>query len=201
MSKKAILIGLVVFVVIVSWNSILLLIWQNPNGPGAENVAYAEPQLWQDIKKTSVENQDDSGFNPEFDESLTAVDGERVELPGVGFLLTSGVQENEQGEQEVVEFLLLPGEGGVAWCCGLTPIPKVEYSVVVQCSGDPFQLSRFDHGSSAVFVNVEGTFRLQKENSMNSLYTLEDVSIEFIDMEDVVPPNVMNQCLNEPMIQ
>ncbi|MEM9412098.1 MAG: hypothetical protein AAGA30_13355, partial [Planctomycetota bacterium] len=92
-------------------------------------------------------------------------------------------------------------DGGVAWCCGLSPIPNFEFSVVVDCPGTPFLASKTDPKSSAVFVTVEGTLRLQKENKMNSLFTLEDTHIEFVDIEDVAPPNVLNQCLQKPLIQ
>ncbi len=49
-------------------------------------------------------------------------------------------------------------------------------------------------------MSVEGILRLQKDNSISSLYTLEDVAIEFIDMKDVLPPDVKNLCLDQPMI-
>lgn len=209
MNKQAVAIGVAVAVT-AAWNSWLFVgwkhanvltnrTWQGPSNSGDE-VMTAEPKLWLDIKKTSVGATSDGRLDLTFDESLVAVDGKRVELPGVGFLMSSGLRENEQGEEEVTEFLLLPGDGGVAWCCGLTPIPNQEFTVLVECRDAPFLASEVDPRSPAFFVNVEGILRLQKDNSINSLYTLEDVAIEFIDMKEVLPPNVMNMCLNQPMV-
>lgn len=211
MNRQAINTGVMAIALIAVWNSWLFVDWKNANVPrnsvwqNAPNnivntVKPLEPKLWQDIKKTSVNETPDGRFQPTFDEAVAAADGKRVKLPGVGFLLSSGLRENEQGEGEVTEFILLPGDGGVAWCCGLTPIPNHEFSVLVECPDAPFLASKVDPRSPAFFVSVEGILRLQKDNSINSLYTLEDVAIEFIDMKDVLPPNVMNVCLNQPMI-
>ena len=202
MKKKTIVIGIMTFVLITAWNIWQFSDWRNMNSPrsNGETVEKPEPTLWLDIKKTSMDKTPDGGFEPKFDESVTAADGTRVKLPGVGFLLNSGVRKNDKGENEVTEFLLLPGNGGVAWCCGLTPIPNFEFSVLVECPDTPFLTSKAAPKSSAVFVSVEGILRLQKKNSIDTLYTLEDVLIEFIDMKDVLPPNVRNLCLDQPMI-
>lgn len=210
MKKQQIIIGMMAAVLITAWNSRLFVDWKNgslpnnsatqaPSKSTGDTVETPEPQLWLDIKKTTVDEAAD-GAEPRFDASVVAADGTRVKLPGVGFLLSSGLRENEEGKEEVTEFLLLPGDGGVAWCCGLTPIPRFEFSVLVECPDAPFLASKSDPKSSALFVSVEGILRLQKDNSINSLYTLEDVAIEFIDIRDVLPPNVMNMCLNQPMM-
>ncbi|MEM8670107.1 MAG: hypothetical protein AAGG48_21445 [Planctomycetota bacterium] len=207
--KQAIFTGILALVMITIWNSWLFMDWKIKNAPGSSvwldspnnvsnSVSRPEAQLWKDIKRTIVWENPSGGFEPQFAPSVLNAEGSRVELPGVGFLLSSGLR-NEGDEEEVTEFLLLPGDGGVAWCCGLTPIPNHEFSVLVQCPDSPFLTARIDPQSPGFFVNVKGTLRLQKENSINSLYTLDDVEIQFIDIEDVLPPNVMNLCLNQPM--
>lgn len=207
MNRKTVLTGILTITIIAVWNSKLFLDWKNfkmgrlSATPTATTENLNEPQLWRDIKKTSVEENQDGEFEPRFDPSVLAVEGQRVALPGVGFLLSSGLSDNKDGKEEVTEFLLLPGDGGVAWCCGLTPIPNHEFSVLVDCGESPLLASRVDPKTPGFFVNVEGTLRLQTDNSINSLYTLEDVAIEFIEMKDVLPPNVMNLCLNQPMAQ
>ncbi len=200
MKRQQIVIGIIAAVLILAWNSWLIVDRQNPPKKNSNTVKRADSELWLHIKKTSLDETPDGGLEPTFDESVVAADGKQVSLSGVGFLLTSGVSTNEKGAEEVTEFLLLPGNGGVAWCCGLTAIPHIEYSVLVECPDAPFLMSKVDPKSSAVFVSVQGILRLQKDNSIDSLYTLEDVSIEFIDMVDVLPPNVMNLCLDQPMI-
>ncbi len=195
MRRQEVVTGVAAVVLIVAWNGWYLWGWNGPNGE--ESI---EPKLWRDIKKTSLVENADGGVTPQFDESVAATDGTRVELPGVGFVLASGVRENEEGDREVTEFLLLPAEEGVAWCCGLAAMPRTEFSVLVECPNAPFPVSKVDRKSSAVFVNVEGVLRLEKENSLGALYTLEDVAIEFVDVEDVMPPNVRNRCLNQPML-
>ncbi|HBE70039.1 MAG TPA: hypothetical protein DDW52_17980 [Planctomycetaceae bacterium] len=210
MKSQAIIIGILLFGFVASWNSLLFLDWKSARVPSkgdplsslqaVNSTAKPEPQLWMDIKKTTVEEDPNGGFKTTYDGAVAAVEGQRVELPGVGFLLTSGIKQNAEGDEEVTEFLLVPGNGGVAWCCGLTPISRFEFSVLVDCSTSPFSRSQVDPRSSAMFVNVEGTLRLQKENSINALYTLEEATVEFIDLADVVPPNVVNMCLNQPMV-
>jgi len=117
------------------------------------------------------------------------------------FFYGGGLHKSDvpQFEEEVTEFLLLPSDGGVAWCCGLSPIAKQEYSVLVDCRDAPFSPSNIDLKNPAFFVNVSGILCLQKENTLNALFTLEDVKLEFIEIEDVLPPNVMNLCLNQQM--
>lgn len=68
-----------------------------------------------------------------FVEFVVVVKGKWVKLMGVGFLLLLGICENEIGEEEVIEFFLLFGNGGVVWCCGFILIFYVEFSVVVEC--------------------------------------------------------------------
>jgi hypothetical protein len=195
------LIGIAAFALIVSWNSLLFLDWMNPNGLSSANTASApEAKLWQDIKKTIADETKDRGLVPTFDQSVIASENAAVELRGVGFLLKSGVNQNSQGEKTVSEFMLLPGHGGVAWCCGLTPIAELKYSVLVECKS-PFPIEKADPLSSSVFVNVKGRLRLNKVNSIDAFYTIEDAEIEFLDIQDVLPLNVMNQCLNQPMVQ
>ncbi|MEO1528395.1 MAG: hypothetical protein AAFX06_23480 [Planctomycetota bacterium] len=212
MNRKAITTGILTVGMIVLWNGWLLIDWRSSHPPISESwqappqdidvsvTTSTEPKLWKDIKKTAVSETIDGGFEPLFDESVAALEGTRVELPGVGFILTSGIRENEDGKKEVAEFLLLPGDGGVAWCCGLSAIPYAELSVLVQCPNAPFPRSSADPKSSTVFVSVEGTLRLMKENRYNAFYTLEDASVEFIDAWEVMPPNVKNLCLDQPMV-
>ncbi len=209
MKIQSIAFGIMAIGVIATWNSWLFVewnsastknTWQNPPNNIGNTVTTPEPKLWVDIKKTSVEETPDGGFEPKFDESVVAAEGKQVELPGVGFLLSSGLRENEKGEEEVTEFLLLPGDGGVAWCCGLSAIPHAEISVLVECPDSPFLKSKADPKSSTVFVKVKGTLRLMKKSKYNAFYTLEDAAIEFIDLEDVMPTSVMNACLNRPMV-
>lgn len=180
----------------------MLLDWKNTGRSGRDRnfVGSPESALWKNIKKTTLEDTD-GGLVPKFDSSVVALNGKRIELQGVGFLLKSGVRDTDRGEKEILEFMLLPGHGGVAWCCGLTAIPDIRYSVLVECPDTPFPIAKVDPSNSSVFVNVAGTLRLQKPNSIESLYTLEEASIEFVGIEDVLPPNVMNQCLNQPMLQ
>ncbi|MEM6692532.1 MAG: hypothetical protein AAF664_24090 [Planctomycetota bacterium] len=210
MRIRPIIAGVAVFAIITSWNGLALLdsnkfgiagrsTWQDSQQDVAKASLSNEPELWREIKKTSVEDTDDGGFKATFKDSVLAVDGKRVELPGVGFLINSGIQENQKGEKEVTEFLLLPGDGGVAWCCGLTPIPNFEFSILVECPDAPFLASIVDPGNPAIFVNIAGILQLEHENSIGALYTMKDVSIEFIDMKEVMPPNVLNLCLNKPM--
>lgn len=216
MSRKTILTAALTILMIVIWNGWILLDWNSrtaaPVGDGETNpfstglvasstINSQEPQLWQDIKKTIVNESPEIGFDPQFDESVLALDGKEVELPGVGFLLSSGLRESfdGDGEEEVTEFLLLPSHGGVAWCCGLSPIAHHEFSVLVDCHDAPFSAADIDPRSPAFFVNVNGTLRLQQDNTLNALYTLENVSIEFIDIEDILPENVMNLCRNQRM--
>ncbi|MEM1063217.1 MAG: hypothetical protein AAF532_15905 [Planctomycetota bacterium] len=210
MKRLDIPIGLIIFVLISLWNSRLLTAWMNPTLPSngawqspadSGTAEIPEPQLWRDIKDTSFEEESGGELIPEFHESVLAADGRRVELPGVGMLLKSGVRENDRGEDEVTEFLLLPGNEGVAWCCGLTPIPRRQFSVLVECNDAPFPASKADPKNSVVFVSVTGIFRLQKENYIKSFFTLEDAEIEFVDIKNIVPPNVMNMCRNEPMFR
>ncbi|MEL6896932.1 MAG: hypothetical protein AAFP90_12565 [Planctomycetota bacterium] len=197
-------------VIIVVWNGYLYLQWNRTSGlsggpwqPDAKDVGIVidpnEPQLWQDIKKTLIEEDPEVGFRLQFDDSLMAIDGQEVELPGVGFLISSGLREDENGEDEVTEFLLLPGHGGVAWCCGLSPIAHHEFSVLVDCHDYPFSASGIDPKSPAFFVNVRGTMRLERDNTLNALYTLENVNLQFIDIESVLPADVMNLCQNRRM--
>jgi hypothetical protein len=208
--RQAIGIAVLAVTLIVIWNASLFLDWQKQNSTWSggmqitgNTLAYTantqEPELWQAIKRTTMNEGTDNGFDPQFDESVLALDGKQVELPGVGFLLSSGLGNNEQGEEEVTEFLLLPSDGGVAWCCGLSPIAKQEFSVLVDCSGAPFSPSNIDTKNPAFFVKVEGVLCLQKENTLNALYTLENARVEFIEIEDVLPPNVMNLCRNQQM--
>lgn len=207
MKRQEIIIGILAVSLIMIWNSWQFLESKNWNAlsnnafldPSKNMAKASEPKLWQDIKKTSLAETSDGVFEPMFDESVSSANGTRVKLPGVGFLLSSGRHYNEIGEEEVTEFLLLPADGGVAWCCGLKPIARFEYSVLVECADASFLASETDAKSAAIFVSVEGILRLQKDNSINSLYTLEDVEIEFISLEDVAPPNVTNLCRNQPL--
>jgi len=188
MRRQEIVIGFFAVAMIALWNDQIFLNWKSKNnlwsdakattvesplGNSVSSAGALEPKLWRDIKKTSVSVTPDGKFQPTFDESVLAENGKRVELTGVGFLLSSGLRKNERGEEEVTEFLLLPAEGGVAWCCGLTPISKHEFSVLVACPDNPFSASEIDPRSPAFFAKVEGTLRLEKENSINALYTLE----------------------------
>ncbi|MEL6109230.1 MAG: hypothetical protein AAFU85_24750 [Planctomycetota bacterium] len=210
MKRQTIITGVLTIIMIVIWNSMLFLdwsktsspflpAWQNSAGDVLNTVNTSEPQLWQDIKKTVVKQSPDTGFDPQFDPAVISIEGTQVELPGVGFLLSSGLGENAEGEEEVSEFLLLPSYGGVAWCCGLSPIAKHEFSVLVDCHDHPFPASKVDPRSPAFFVNVKGTLQLEQENTLNALYTLEDVTIDFVDIEEILPPNVKNLCLDRPM--
>ncbi|MEM9826390.1 MAG: hypothetical protein AAF958_07360 [Planctomycetota bacterium] len=210
MSRRTILTAVLTVIMIAIWNARLFLDWNRgraaiqpawqSSSPVAMQTSSTEPELWREIKKTVVEEDPEIGFVPTFSQAVYAAHGNRVELPGVGFILSSGVQENEAGEEWITEFLLLPSHGGVAWCCGLTPIPNHEFSVLVECANVPSLPKKIDPKQTAFFVNVEGTLRLEKENSINSLYTLENVEIEFLEMKDVLPPNVLNLCLNQPMV-
>lgn len=214
MKKPVLIVGGLVVTTITIWNSWLFFDWKNKNslwfaslrnpvsgfmskvsGEGTQ-----ESQLWQDIKKTAIGESPEGTFEPIFHESVLAADGTRVELTGVGFLLSSGLHINEENEEVVTEFLLLPAEGGVAWCCGLTPISKHEFSVLVDCADNPFSASKFDPKNPSFFVRVDGTLRLERENTINALYTLEDIAIDFLDIQDVLPPNVINICLDQPML-
>ncbi|MBM3964537.1 MAG: hypothetical protein FJ308_05640 [Planctomycetes bacterium] len=210
MSRKTAITAILAFAMIAIWNFQLFIDWRN--GIASVNSAWRssvvndaaavsaeEPQLWQEIKKTVVEVDPEIGFVPTFAPAIEAAEGKRIELPGVGFLLSSGLLEDEHGEEQITNFLLLPSHGGVAWCCGLAPIPNHKFSVLVECENVTDLLSKIDPQSKAFFVTVEGTLRLQKENSINSLYTLEDAAITFMEMREVLPPNVMNLCLNQPM--
>ena len=208
--RQVIATAILTIAMIVIWNGYLFLDWQKTPGPSssvwqpdANSVAVSidpkEPKLWQDIKKTVVGESSDGGFDPQFDDSVIAVDCQEVELPGVGFLLSSGLHEDANGEEKVTEFLLLPSHGGVAWCCGLSPISHHEFSVLVDCHDTPFSASGIDRRSPAFFVNVRGVLRLERENTLNALYTLEDVNLEFLGIEDVLPADVMNLCLNRRM--
>lgn len=210
MSRKTVLTVILTLAMIIIWNFQLFRDWNNGSATvnpawqpsPAKNLAAVsttEPKLWQEIKKTILENDTDTGFMATFSPTIEAAANERIELPGVGFLLTSGLHKDENGEERITEFLLLPSHGGVAWCCGLAPIPNHEFSVLVDCRNVTDLPSMIDPQSKAFFVSVEGTLRLQKENSINSLYTLEDVAIKFLTMADILPPNVMNICLNQPM--
>ncbi len=125
MSKKSIVTVVMAIAMVATWNSWLFVDLKNTNVPtnnacqdpsknNGNTVQTTEPKLWLDIKRTSVDETPDGSFEPTFDESVAAAEGKRVELPGVGFLLSSGMRENEKGEEEVTEFLLLPGNGGVA---------------------------------------------------------------------------------------
>ncbi|MEM6470494.1 MAG: hypothetical protein AAF802_13140 [Planctomycetota bacterium] len=212
MSRQAVKTVVLAIAMIVVWNVWVYFDWKrsgaSPDGVlgNAADIRGAaagnpEPQLWKDIKMTSVKETSEGTFEPTFAKSVRAAEGERVVLPGVGFFLSSGLQEDENGNEEVSEFLLLPAAGGVAWCCGLTPIPNHEFSVLVDCGDEPFSPDNMDPKNPSFFVRVEGVLRLQKPNSINSLYTLEDVQINFIGMEDVIPPNVMNLCLEKPMLR
>lgn len=215
MTKRTVMTVIFAMAMIVAWNGWLLLDWAKvnvtssgswsnapgePAESGANTGTQEQTKLWQEIKKTVVTKSADSTYEPEFTEYVTESAGKRVELPGVGFLLSSGLRDTEDGEEEVTEFLLMPGDGGVAWCCGLSPIPRLEFSVFVECKNTPFSAEAIDPKSPAFFVNVQGTLRLRKDNPIQSLYTLEDVDIEFLEVQDVLPPNVMNQCLNKPML-
>lgn len=211
MNRQATVVGVLAVAVIAIWNSWVFLDWSSKDASGNQawwsppqdivnSPSKQEPQLWLDIKKTLVAETPDGGTDPEFDEAVLAAEGKPVELPGVGFLLSSGLEENGQGDKVVTEFLLLPGNGGVALCCGLAPIPKYEFSVLVECPNAPFRYTKTDPKTSAMFVRVVGVLRLRKDNSISSLYTLEDASIEFIDIEEVLPPNTKNLCLDRPMV-
>ena len=208
--SQVILTGFLAVTISVIWNGALFVDWQKTSAPwnvawrsGANNrvktIDSQEPVLWQAIKKTVVNESPDSGFDPQFDDAVIALNGKVVELPGVGFLLSSGLGETEKGEEEVTEFLLLPSHGGVAWCCGLSPIANHEFSVLVDCHNAPFSPSKIDPKNPAFFVNVRGTLRLQQSNTLNALYTLDDATIEFIDVQDILPLNVKNLCLNQPL--
>ncbi len=207
MKSQTVALGIMVAGVVVTWNAWLFVKWTR--GKGVENGwqgltssvgnAVPEHKLWRDIKKTTVEETANGGFEPQFDDAVKAVEGTRVELPGVGFLLKSGIRPNENGEGEVTEFLLLPGDGGVAWCCGLSATPFAEISVLVQCPNDTFLESEADAKSLTVFVNAKGTLRLMKETKYNAFYTLENSEIEFINVKEIMPADVMNACLNQPM--
>lgn len=208
--RQLVITAVLTIAMIVIWNGYLFLDWQKTaglsnqtwqpvSGDVSSTIDPQEPELWQAIKKTVVNESSEDGFDPQFDEAVIAVDGKEVELPGVGFFLSSGLQENEEGEEEVTEFLLLPSHGGVAWCCGLSPIAHHEFSVLVDCRDTPFSPSHLDPKNPAFFVNVRGVLRLERENTLNALYTLEEVEIEFIDIEDVLPSDVMNLCLNRRM--
>ncbi|MEM6365191.1 MAG: hypothetical protein AAF745_12245 [Planctomycetota bacterium] len=210
MSRKTALTAMLTLAMIAIWNFQLFMDWKN--GIASVNPAWrsstvkdvaaaaaAEPKLWQEIKKTVIKEDPETGFIPTFSPTILAAKGERIELPGVGFLLSSGLHQDETGKETITEFLLLPSHEGVAWCCGLAPIPNHEFSVLVDCENVPDLPSKIDPQSKAFFVSVEGTLHLQKDNSINSLYTLDHVAIEFLEMEDVLPPNVINLCLNQPM--
>ncbi|MEM9367159.1 MAG: hypothetical protein AAGD07_14295 [Planctomycetota bacterium] len=210
MSRKTTITVILTLAMITVWNFQLFMDWKNgittvnpawrsSSMQEAVAVSATEPKLWQEIKKTIVEEDPQTGFVPKFAPTIQAAEDNRVELPGVGFLLSSGLHEDETGVEKITEFLLLPSHGGVAWCCGLAPIPNHEFSVLVECENVTDLPSKIDPRRKAFFVSVEGTLRLQKDNSIQALYTLEDVAITFLAMEDVVPPNVMNRCLNQPM--
>ena len=80
---------------------------------------------------------------------------------------------------------------------GTDPEARVQRpSRLQECDG---LASRIDQNSKAFFVSVQGTLRLEKDNKINSLYTLEDVAIKFLKMADLTPPNVLNACLNKPI--
>ena len=210
MSRKTLTTATLTLAMIAIWNFQLFKDWKN--GAATVNTAWrpspaktvaavsaTEPELWREIKKTVLDNDTDVGFNATFSPTIKAVANKSIELPGVGFLLSSGLHQDENGNERISEFLLLPSRDGVAWCCGLAPIPKHEFSVLVDCKNVPDLPSRIDQDSKAFFVSVKGTLRLEKDNNINSLYTLEDVAIKFLKMADVAPPNVLNACLNKPM--
>ena len=215
MKMRNLAIGVIVFATVTAWNSRILKDWMDGNGlntSAAWNdpfnsgnlVKPMDPELaiidWQAIRNTVVTESDDGGFSLEFDKLVSAAEGKRVGLRGVGFVLRSGLSRNENGEDEVKEFLLLPGDGGVAWCCGLSAIPRAEFSVLVECPNASFPESKANPKSSSFFVQAEGILRLSKKTRYNAFYTLEDADVEFIDIRAVLPPGVMNPCLNQPMI-
>ena len=48
--------------------------------------------------------------------------------------------------------------------------------------------------------NMSSIFQHSKKTKYNAFYTLEDAVIEFIDIRDVMPPDVQNLCRKQPMI-
>ena len=138
MSRKTVLTVILTLAMIIIWNFQLFRDWNkgsatvNPawQPSPAKNLAAVsttEPKLWQEIKKTILENDTDTGFMAPFSPTIEAAANERIELPGVGFLLTSGLHKDENGEERITEFLLLPSHGGVAWCwLSTNPEPRIQ---------------------------------------------------------------------------
>jgi hypothetical protein len=126
-----------------------------PPQPGIENVS------WSIVEKTTVHNG-----KPQFDQQLRQLEGKRVQLPGVLFVLKPLVVDGK-----VTGAILMPPSK--LTCCGVTCDPKQELMVYVDCESNPFPLQ-----AKKELVIVVGSLKLHDSDSTWGLYSLENAVIK-----------------------
>ncbi|AQT68030.1 hypothetical protein STSP2_01184 [Anaerohalosphaera lusitana] len=107
-------------------------------------------------------------------EEIRAMDGEVVSLPAICVLTRKGMEKNENG-CTVNNFLVVP-PFGVVRCCKLTPVTRYEWTVIVDCSDEPWQIE--GEIPNAQTMNVRGRFRIAEKHLNEGLFFIEDAEVK-----------------------
>jgi len=140
---------------------------------------------WALLEQVDVEMDLEDVVAVKFPESVLQVEGKQMRLAGMAFFLKYGIVDNK-----IHKFLLIPVKG-VIWCCTPIPKPRAEWTVLVDCSNDPWPIP---NPFGPMQVAVEGRLELLEPEKVDYIYQFNNAKIVPMRPEEIVDTSGIDMC-------
>ncbi len=140
---------------------------------------------WALLEQVEVEMDLEDLVAVRFPESVLQAEGRQMRLAGMAFFLKNGIVD-----EKIHKFMLIPAKG-IIWCCVPIPKPRAEWTVLVDCSNDPWPIPE---QFGPMQIAVEGELKLNEPNSIDYVYQLVNTRIVPMKPEEVIDTKGIDIC-------
>lgn len=136
--------------------------------------------FWNSFKKVKTEWEDKEIKTVSIPDYLKKLDGQIITVRSISFLFRDGMTFTEEG-CDIHQSLILP-RFGVMFCCGVTPITRYEWTIVVN-SEKPWHLA--GKIPNVITTDVTGRFRIATDNYKEGIFFVEQATVRPCSADEI----------------
>ena len=152
----------------------------NDTGPTDNSAKFDVVRFWKSFEQVRIEWDGNTIKTVSVPEDLQRLDGKIITVKAISLLTQDGLIRNANG-CDVHRSLMLP-PFGVIFCCSITPVPRYEWTIVVN-SSEPWQI--IGDIPNEISTIVTGRFRIAKEAYENGIFFIEDAQVRPCPKEEI----------------
>ena len=143
--------------------------------PGApQNSQFDAEQFWMPFADVKIEWDQDIIKRVSIPDEIKNRNDQIVTVRAVTFLTKDGLTRTDDGGCKVHKSILLP-PFGIIQCCNITPVPRFEWTIVVNSQNTPWTLT--GDIPNEIPTIVTGRFRIATDDFNNGIFFIDDATV------------------------